>query len=42
MLAMAWGLVFGTVITLVLVPSIFCLAKELKQMIKAIREKRSW
>jgi multidrug efflux pump subunit AcrB len=30
MLAMAWGLIFGTVITLVLVPSIYCGIKEVE------------
>jgi len=30
MLSMAWGLLFSMVITLVLVPALYCLAKELK------------
>jgi multidrug efflux pump subunit AcrB len=30
MLTLAWGLVFGTIITLVLVPAIYCTAKELR------------
>ncbi len=30
MLTLAWGLVFGTIITLVLVPSLYCTVKELR------------
>ena len=35
MLAMAWGLMFGSVITLLLVPSLYCLVKELQQRFMA-------
>jgi multidrug efflux pump subunit AcrB len=34
MLTMAWGLIFGTVITLLLVPSLYCTMKETIQKIK--------
>lgn len=36
MLTMAWGLIFGTLITLVLVPTLYCTMKESKEFIKKI------
>jgi len=34
MLVMAWGLIFGTVITLILVPSLYCLVKEIQEIVR--------
>lgn len=36
MLTMAWGLIFGTLITLLLVPAIYCSMKELKLFVRKI------
>jgi len=36
MLALAWGLLFGTLITLVLIPSIFAFSQEIKYRIKHV------
>jgi multidrug efflux pump subunit AcrB len=38
MLTMAWGLVFGTLITLILVPSLYCTMKEVEMWIKKHRQ----
>lgn len=38
MLTMAWGLVFGTLITLLLVPTLYCIAKEAAALFKPKEE----
>ncbi|MBN2440543.1 MAG: efflux RND transporter permease subunit [Spirochaetales bacterium] len=38
MLTMAWGLMFGTIITLVLVPSIYCTAMQVGEKFKTSKE----
>jgi multidrug efflux pump subunit AcrB len=40
MLALAWGLVFGTLITLVLIPSVYCFQKQFAHKIKTAVQKR--
>jgi len=36
MLTLAWGLIFGTIVTLILVPSIYCSIKELRMKLRSL------